>query len=143
MVNGKKKGKNGELEVVRLCRAQGYEARRSAQYCGNNEDGTADVVGLPGIHIEVKRVEHLNLDDALAQASRDAKKTTGSIPAVFHRKNGTGWKVTMGADDWSGSTGNGKREENHECCRYQKAGSQNQEALHRMPMGKPKGVPAL
>lgn len=52
MVNGKKKGKNGELEVVRLCRAQGYEARRSAQYCGNNEDGTADVVGLPGIHNE-------------------------------------------------------------------------------------------
>ena len=63
MVNGKKKGKNGELEVVRLCRAQGYEARRSAQYCGNNKEGTADVVGLPGIHIEVKRVEHLNLDD--------------------------------------------------------------------------------
>ncbi len=100
MVNGKKKGKNGELEVVRLCRAQGYEARRSAQYCGNNKEGTADVVGLPGIHIEVKRVEHLNLDDALAQASRDAKKTTGSIPTVFHRKNGTGWKVTMGADEW-------------------------------------------
>lgn len=46
------------------------------------------------------RVEHLNLDDALAQASRDAKKTTGSIPTVFHRKNGTGWKVTMGADEW-------------------------------------------
>lgn len=45
MVNGKKKGKNGELEVVRLCRAQGYEARRSAQYCGNNKEGTADVVG--------------------------------------------------------------------------------------------------
>lgn len=100
MINGKKKGKNGELEVVRLCRAQGYEVRRSAQYCGNNEEGTADVVGLPGIHIEVKRVEHLNLDDALAQATRDAGKTTGNIPAVFHRKNGTGWKVTMGADDW-------------------------------------------
>ena len=44
MVNGKKKGKNGELEVVRLCRAQGYEVRRSAQYCGNNKEGTADVV---------------------------------------------------------------------------------------------------
>ena len=100
MINGKKKGKNGELEVVRLCRAQGYATRRSAQYCGNNEEGAADVVGLPGIHIEVKRVEHLNLDDALAQASRDAGKTTGNIPAVFHRKNGTGWKVTMGANDW-------------------------------------------
>ena len=101
MTNSKAKGKRGELEVVRRCKAEGYDGvRRSAQCCGNSEEGAADVVGLPGIHIEVKRVEHLNLDDALAQASRDAGKTTGNIPAVFHRKNGTGWKVTMGANDW-------------------------------------------
>lgn len=100
MTNSRRKGKVGELEVVRLCKAEGYDVHRSAQFCGNNESGAADVVGLPGIHIEVKRVEHLNLDDALAQATRDAGKTTGNIPAVFHRKNGTGWKVTMGADDW-------------------------------------------
>jgi len=42
-----------------------------------------------------------------------------------------------------GSTGNGKRAGSHERGRYQKAGGQNQEALYRMPMGKPKGVPAL
>ena len=72
MKNGNRKGKKGELEVARLCRKEGYEGRRSAQFCGNNEEGTADVVGLPGIHIEVKRVEHLNLDDALDQARRDA-----------------------------------------------------------------------
>lgn len=100
MTNGKKKGKSGELEVVRLCKAEGYEARRSAQYCGNAPKGTADVVGLPSIHIEVKRVEHLNIDDALDQARRDAGKTTGNIPTVFHRKNKTGWKVTMDAQDW-------------------------------------------
>lgn len=97
MINGKKKGKAGELEVVRLCKAEGYDVHRSAQYCGNTEEGEADVVGLPGIHIEVKRVEHLNLDDALAQATRDAGKTTGNIPTVWHRKNGTAWKVTMDA----------------------------------------------
>ena len=100
MTNSKRKGAKGELEVARLCRAEGYEARRSAQFCGNNEEGTADVVGLPGIHIEVKRVEHLNIDDALDQAKRDAAKTTGSIPTVFHRKNGTKWKVTMDAHQW-------------------------------------------
>ncbi len=100
MTNSRRKGKVGELEVVRLCKAEGYDVHRSAQFCGNNESGAADVVGLPGIHIEVKRVEHLNLDDALAQATRDAGKTTGNIPAVFHRKNGTGWKVTMDAHDW-------------------------------------------
>ena len=52
------------------------------------------------IHIEVKRVEHLNIDDALDQARRDAGKTTGNLPTVFHRKNNTGWKVTMDAADW-------------------------------------------
>ena len=100
MTNSKRKGAKGELEVARLCREEGYEARRSAQFWGNNEDGTADVVGLPGIHIEVKRVEHLNIDDALDQARRDAAKTTGNLPTVFHRKNNTGWKVTMDAEDW-------------------------------------------
>lgn len=72
MTNGKQKGKRGELEFARLCRANGYEVRRTAQYCGNTGEA-ADCIGLPGIHIEVKRVEHLNIDDALDQARRDAE----------------------------------------------------------------------
>ena len=100
MVNGKKKGKHGELEVVRLCKAEGYDAHRTAQFCGNNEEGAADVIGLPGIHNEVKRVEHLNIDDALDQSRRDAAKTDNAIPIVMHRKNATKWKVTMDAHDW-------------------------------------------
>ena len=56
------------------------------------------MVGLPGIHIECKRVEKLNLYDAMAQASSDAKD--GEIPAVFHRKNNCDWLVTMKFDDF-------------------------------------------
>ena len=52
--------------------------------------------GLDYIHIEVKRVENLNIDKAMEQAIRDAKD--GLIPAVFHRKNGKKWKVTMELD---------------------------------------------
>lgn len=101
MVNSRRKGADGELEFVRLCRAEGFhDARRSAQYCGNNPEGTADVVGLPGIHVEVKRVEHLRLTDALAQSTRDAKKTDGGIPIVAHRRNNEKWKVTMSAYDF-------------------------------------------
>ena len=59
---------------------------------------SADVVGLPYIHIECKRVEHLNIDEALEQAIRDSKPE--NIPAVFHRKNKTKWKVTLGLDDF-------------------------------------------
>lgn len=66
MTNSRAKGKAGELEFARLCRANGYEVRRTAQYCGKTGDA-ADCVGLPRIHIEVKRVEHLNIDDAIKE----------------------------------------------------------------------------
>lgn len=100
MTNSRAKGKAGELEFARLCRAEGYEVRRTAQYCGKTGDA-ADCVGLHGIHIEVKRVEHLNIDDALDQARRDAEaKHDGSLPIVAHRRNHTRWKITMDAADW-------------------------------------------
>ncbi|WP_303229453.1 hypothetical protein [uncultured Dialister sp.] len=100
-INSREKGKRGELEVVRLLKSLGWEeARRTAQHCGNNPEGTADVVGLPGIHIEVKRVEHLNIDDAMDQSRRDAAETDHATPVVFHRRTGKPWKVTMDAVDW-------------------------------------------
>lgn len=96
-MNGKQKGKRGELEFARLCRDQGYQVRRTAQYCGNTGEA-ADVVGLPGIHAEVKRVERLNVQEAIDQAKRDAGQ--GRIPAVFHRRNNCEWLATMRAEDW-------------------------------------------
>ena len=97
-VNGKKKGKVGELEWAAFCREHGYDCRRTAQYCGNTGDAS-DVVGLDGIHQEVKRVEALNVHEAVAQAVRDSKDS-GKVPIVAHRKNRTEWLVTMRAADW-------------------------------------------
>jgi hypothetical protein len=78
-------------------RDHGYsDARRGQQFCGAN--GDADVVGIPGIHIEVKRVQALNIDKALRQAQNDAKDN--ETPIVAHRKNGEKWKITMDAEDW-------------------------------------------
>ena len=98
MVNGKQKGKRGELELVRKLKEYGFDTRRSVQYNGKAEDGQADLVGLLNIHIECKRVEHLNLYDAMAQAIHDAKD--GELPTVFHRKNHSEWLVTMRLKDW-------------------------------------------
>ena len=85
-INSKQKGKRGELEVARLFRDAGFStAERTAQYCGNNPEGAADVRGVPGIHIEVKRVEHLNIDDALDQSRRDAGKTWPSLDVSTHK----------------------------------------------------------
>ena len=96
-MNSKRKGKAGELEIVRALKACGYDVRRTAQYCGNTGEA-ADVVGLPGIHIEVKRVERLNLSEAMSQAIRDAK--AGLMPAVFHRRSNAPWMVSMLLEDW-------------------------------------------
>lgn len=95
-MNSREKGKRGELEWARLCREHGYACRRTAQYCGNTGDAS-DVVGLPGIHQEVKRVERLNLEDAVCQAVHDC---AGEIPIVAHRRNHHDWLVTMRAEDW-------------------------------------------
>ena len=70
-MNSRNKGKAGELELSKVLKAYGYDTRRGQQYCGAN--GDADVVGLPHIHIECKRVERLSLYDAMAQAKADKK----------------------------------------------------------------------
>ena len=90
-INSKRKGATGEVELAHKLEEYGYNARRSVQY--NGKDGQADVLGLPHIHIECKRVERLNIYDAIAQAKRDAKND--DMPTVFHRKNRCNWLVTM------------------------------------------------
>ncbi|MSS18844.1 hypothetical protein [Pseudoramibacter porci] len=95
-LDSRQKGARYERELARKFRAEGYDARRGQQYCGAN--GDADVVGLPGIHVEAKRVDRLQLQNAMDQAVRDARP--GELPAVFHRKNNCKTLVTMRIDDW-------------------------------------------
>lgn len=95
-MNSRDKGKRGELEAAHLLKKYGYDARRGQQFAGIN--GDADVVGLPGIHIEVKRVEKLNIENAVEQSIRDARE--GEKPIVLHRKNKRKWLVTMPFDEW-------------------------------------------
>ncbi len=59
-----------------------------------------DLVGLPGVHIECKRVERLNLYEAMRQAQRDAERFQDGAPCVFHRRNRKPWLVTMQLTDW-------------------------------------------
>lgn len=99
--SSRRKGKVGEREIVNALKAAGFEAaHRSAQYCGNTGDAP-DVEGLPGIHIEVKRVERLNLKKAYEQAVNDSKENgNNDIPAVFHRGSYQPWMVTFSLEDF-------------------------------------------
>lgn len=100
-MNSKRKGKEGELEWCKFCHEHGFESvRRTAQFCGNTGEAS-DCVGLPGIHQEIKRVERLNIHEAMEQAVRDSDNAVrGEIPIVAHRRNKAEWLVTMRAEDW-------------------------------------------
>ncbi len=95
-MNSREKGAAGERELAGILKKYGYDCRRGQQYCGIN--GDEDVIGIPGLHIECKRVEKLNIDDALEQSIRDAKD--GELPVVMHRKNRKPWKVTLELDSF-------------------------------------------
>lgn len=90
-VNSRRKGAEFERKLAGILRDYGFDSRRGQQYCGAN--GDADVVGLPGVHIETKAVEKLNLYDAMEQSKSDARE--GEIPVVIHKKNRKAILVTM------------------------------------------------
>ena len=96
-LKSQKKGAAGERELADCLRRAGYPV----SWGGNRTFGcTPDLSGLPGIHIECKRVEALNVTRAMEQAERDADRFQDGSPAVFHRKNKSPWLVTMKLSDW-------------------------------------------
>lgn len=95
-INSREKGKRFERALAKKFREHGYDCRRGQQYCGAN--GDADVIGLPGIHVEAKAVETMQLYKWMAQAKNDAKED--EIPAVFHKKNNCNILVTLEFDDF-------------------------------------------
>lgn len=99
-INSKQKGARFERLLASRFREYGYDARRTAQYCGNSGDA-ADVTGLPGIHVEAKHAEQMRLYEWMAQAKRDAEAGDGQrLPAVFHKKNHAEILVTMELETW-------------------------------------------
>lgn len=89
------KGAAAERELARILNEYGYDVHRGFTF--HHE---SDIVGLEGIHIEVKRVEKLNVSKAMEQAREEARKRSDGMPTVFHRRDHEGWLVTMGLDDF-------------------------------------------
>lgn len=94
-----KKGRGGELEICRIFQAHGIDAKpgQAASY-----GSTPDVLNIPGVHPEIKRVERLNVPEAMAQAVQDSEKFNDGMPVLFHRRNRQGWLCTMRLEDWMG-----------------------------------------
>ena len=97
LTNSRRKGVVGEREIAKYLRDHGFtEARRGQQFKGGAD--SPDVVGLTGFHVEVKRVERLDLNAAMEQSIRDS--APNEKPIVVHRRNNDYWKVTMRLDDF-------------------------------------------
>jgi len=92
----RRKGCRGEREAAaEVRRLFGVEARRGRQYHGCDE--APDVqAAIPGVHIEVKRVEALRLYPALIQAAVDAGQ---NVPLVLYRANGKPWVAIVRLDN--------------------------------------------
>lgn len=92
-----KKGAVGERELAAILRDHGYACARGGSLTFGE---VPDITGLPGVHIEVKRVERLNVPEAMIQAVRDSERFRDGVPTLFHRRNRQPWLVTMRLDDW-------------------------------------------
>ncbi len=107
-MNSREKGKRGERAWRDELRAQGFDARRGQQFCGSPDSPDVICDSLPWIHFEVKCVERLNIEDAMAQARRDTQtphpgplpkaEREKKIPVVAHKRNFCGWLITMDAE---------------------------------------------
>ena len=84
----RRKGCRGELEAAaELRRLFRVDAHRGRQFRGT-EDSPDVLAAIPGVHVEVKRVEALRLYSALDQAAADAGE---NAPVVLHRANQKPW----------------------------------------------------
>lgn len=97
----RRKGARGEILWRDECRRAGFEdVQRGCQLYQTGAE-IADVIGLAGIHQEVKFQERLNLRAAVEQSKRDAESAgRQEVPMVAHKTSRKEWLVTMTAKDW-------------------------------------------
>lgn len=92
-----RKGAAGERELASILREHGYDCSRGGSLSFGE---VPDLTGLPGIHVECKRVERLNVQETMDQAIRDSERMQDGIPTLFHRRNRKPWLVTIRLEDW-------------------------------------------
>jgi hypothetical protein len=93
VVNGKQKGKRGELELCHVLKESfGWDAERSVQYNGNAGDSDLLVRQMPAMFLECKRVQSLSVSKAMETAVRQAGS---KLPCLFHRRDREPWLLTI------------------------------------------------
>lgn len=95
-MNSRQKGARGEREAAKvLAETFGCDARRGCQFSGGKDSPDVQTT-IGGVHFEVKRVQRLNIHDAVDQAVRDSGD---KVPCVLHRRDRTEWLLTVRLSD--------------------------------------------
>lgn len=93
-INPKAKGQAGEYESIALLTSWATQAGYKLVLERNLEQvrkGGSDINGVPGMDIEVKRVQAPNVAGWWAQVCRAADKQ-GTLPLLMHRRNHQPWR---------------------------------------------------
>ena len=92
------KGRMAEIELAQFLREHGLpDARPGAAL---NYGTQPDVSGIPGLHIECKRHERLEITRWYEQAQQDAQRMQDGKPAVIYRQNRRPWMITLALSDY-------------------------------------------
>jgi len=93
MINSRQKGAAGEREVATILREElKLEIHRNWQQ--QAAEGGADLSGVPGWAIEIKRGKNIRLSDAWQQAATQAARTK-SKPVLIYRFDRQDWFAMM------------------------------------------------
>ena len=100
MAKSRDKGKAGEREVVKMLQElfDGYEFTIERNLLSQARSGGVDIVGLPGLAIEVKRAETLRLADWFKQAQEQAERLNAR-PVLFYRQSRQPWRIMTNLTD--------------------------------------------
>jgi hypothetical protein len=90
----RRKGADGELEVVKLARQHGWPASRNLDQA---RDGGADVVGIAGVSLEVKRCERTDVWAWWGQANASCGTR---LPVVAFRRSASPWLAIVELDEF-------------------------------------------
>lgn len=92
------KGHSGERELAKLLGGKlGMDIARNLE---QPRSGGADLFGLPGISVEVKRQEKMNINAWWQQACDQV--CSGRVPVLAYRRNHQPWRFVVALCDLGG-----------------------------------------
>ncbi len=104
-MNSKRKGSEGERELLAILAEHGEAVRNDQTFIGGKENpDIAFTYRGTCYHVECKRAERLNLHAAIKQAETDANGK--ATPVVIHRRNREPWYITMRLEHFLKGDGN-------------------------------------